>query len=62
MKMSERDQYLSDNLHVTQMPSYVGIHSGRGMKKPDEGFRDILREVKKQNSKGFYRSTVNTFD
>ncbi len=37
------------------------IHSGSGMKKPDQGFRDVLRTIKKGNSKGMHGSTVNTF-
>jgi hypothetical protein len=38
-----------------------GIHSGLGMKKPDDGFRDVLKNIKKQTSKGIRKSTVNTF-
>ena len=33
------------------------IHSGRGMTKPDSGFRDLLTRIKK-NSPG---STINDF-
>lgn len=62
MTISALDIYLEDNPHITQLVGGAPmIHSGRGLKKPDNGFREILREVKKKNSKGFSRSTVNTF-
>lgn len=37
--------------------SLPGIHSGRGMKKPDSGFREVLQRIKKANPK----SNINTF-
>lgn len=39
------------------------IHSGRGVgkSKPDSGFRDLLKDMKKKHSKGITRSTINTF-
>jgi len=61
LKMSEREKYLKENPFINQVPSNPLIHSGRGLGKPDEGFRDILRDIKKKHSKGFTRSTVNTF-
>lgn len=62
MSISALDDYLKENPQLTQMINGAPlISSGRGMGKPDEGFRDILREVKKNNSKGTSRSTINTF-
>jgi len=62
MSISAVEQYLQDNPNVTQLVSGAPlIHSGRGLKKPDEGFRDLLKNMKKGNSKGFKRSTINTF-
>ena len=61
MKISEREEYLKANPHVTQLPCAPLIHSGRGMQKPDDGFRDLLREMKKKHSRGISRSTINTF-
>ena len=62
MNISAVEQYLIDNPNVTQLVSGAPlIHSGRGLKKPDEGFRDLLKNMKKGNSKGFQRSTINTF-
>jgi len=61
LSMSRREKFLKENPHIQQMPSNPALHSGRGRGKPDEGFRDILREMKKKHSKGFTRSTINTF-
>lgn len=61
MSMSEKDTYLIDNPDVTQTllaanpvcdPTRVGISS-----KPDDGFRDVLRNMKKKH----LHSTINTF-
>lgn len=61
MTMAEMDQYEKDNPQMEIMCGAPLIHSGTGLKKPDQGFRDVLRTIKKGNSKGFHRSTVNTF-
>ena len=62
MSISQLEVYLAENPNVTQMVGGAPlIHSGRGMKKPDAGFRDLLKNMKKGNSKGFKRSTINTF-
>jgi hypothetical protein len=61
MPMAAREQYLTEHPELRQMPSTPLIHSGRGMKKPDDGFRDVLREIKKKNSRGLTKSTINTF-
>ena len=60
LSMNEREDYIKNN-NVTQLPSPLFLHSGRGLQRPDEGFRDILREMKKKHSKGITRSTINTF-
>ena len=58
MSISEADKFLAENPHVEQLvhgcPSigYTMI-----TKKPDDGFRDVLREIKKKHRK----STVNTW-
>jgi hypothetical protein len=62
MSISSMTKYLEENPHITQLVNGAPlIHSGRGMKKPDAGFRDILKNVKKEHSRGITRSTVNTF-
>lgn len=62
MFISALDPYLKDNPNVTQLVNGAPlIHSGRGLGKPDQGFRDLLKNMKSGNSKGLQRSTINTF-
>lgn len=62
MSISALEGYLRDNPHFTQLVNGAPmIASGRGMSKPDNGFRDILKDMKKKHSKGITRSTINTF-
>lgn len=61
MSISALEIFLKENPHITQLVFGAPlIHSGRGMKKPDNGFRDLLKHIKKGNSKGITRSTINT--
>jgi hypothetical protein len=61
MSISALEQYLKDNPNVTQLVSGAPlIHSGRGLSKPDQGFRDLLKDMKKKHSQGLTRSTINT--
>lgn len=62
MSISALDNYLEENKHLTQLVNGAPmIASGRGMTKPDNGFRDLLKDMKKKHSKGITRSTINTF-
>jgi hypothetical protein len=62
MSISSMTKYLEENPHITQLVGGAPlIHSGRGLGKPDAGFRDLLKNIKKEHSKGITRSTVNTF-
>lgn len=62
MSISALDSYLQENPHVTQLVSGAPmVVSGRGMGKPDQGFRDLLKDMKKKHSQGFTRSTINPF-
>ena len=62
MSISALEGYLRDNPHFTQLVNGAPmIASGRGMGKPDNGFRDLLKDMKKKHSKGITRSTINTF-
>lgn len=62
MSISALDEYLKENPNLTQLVNGAPmISSGRGMQKPDDGFRDLLKDIKKKNSRGFSRSTINTF-
>ena len=60
LSISEREDYLKNNPHIEQLISAPAIVSGIS-KKPDAGFRDILKNIKKKHSQGLTRSTVNTF-
>ena len=62
MKISELDLYLKENPNLTQtINGAPALTSARGQGKPDQGFRDLLKEMKKKHSKGISRSTINTF-
>lgn len=64
MSISEREEFLSKNPQVQQQLTSapaLGDSIRLGLRKPDDGFRDRLREIKKAHSKGFTRSTVHTF-
>jgi hypothetical protein len=65
LSITEREEYLNNNPNIVQLlngaPS-IGDSVRLGLRKPDNGFRDKLREMKKIHSKGLTRSTINTFD
>lgn len=64
MSMTEREEYLKANPHIQQQliaAPALGDSIRMGMVKPDNAFRDHLREIKKKHSKGLTRSTINTF-
>jgi hypothetical protein len=62
MSISALDEYLITNPHITQLVNGAPlISSGRGMGKPENGFRDLLKDIKKKNQRGISRSTINTF-
>jgi len=62
MSISEYEKYVEENTNLTQIVFGAPmLHSGRGLGKPDAGFRDVLKKIKKDAQKGISRSTVNTF-
>lgn len=62
MSISALDVYLKNNPQITQLVNGAPmISSGRGIGKPDQGFRDLLKDMKKKHSKGTTGSTINTF-
>ena len=60
MPMSELDTYTENNKHLNHIPSMTAIAdpSRLGICKPDAGFRDVLKRVKKASGRG---NTINTF-
>jgi hypothetical protein len=60
MKISEYDQFVKDNLtlerYFSEAPT-IGDSIRLGLKKPDDAFRDKLKDIKKKHR----RSSINTF-
>ncbi len=60
MRIAELDQYKLDNPHLSQLivraPSIGDAHR-MGLIKPDDGFRDVLRNVKHHHKK----DNINTW-
>ena len=61
LSISAREQYLLENPHIQQQltTANFGDSVRMGRQKPDGGFRDILRDIKKGSGRG---NTINTFD
>lgn len=64
MGISAADKYLEENPHIERLVNGAPmIHSGRGLGgglKVDNGFNDILKNIKKEHSRGITQSTVQT--
>lgn len=60
MPISELDTYIENNPHLQQVFSvpYIADPTRLGLKKPDAGFRDVLKRIKKASGR---RNTVNTW-
>jgi len=60
LKFSELDSYLSENTNIqqifTKFPA-MGDSIRLGVRKPDDGFRDVLRNVRHHHKK----DNINTF-
>lgn len=60
LKYSELEQYLTDNTDIQQIfnkfPGF-GDSVRLGIRKPDDGFRDVLRNVRHHHKK----DSINTF-
>lgn len=61
MSISAMEKFLEENKHITQLVNGSPMIVSGVNKKPDAGFRDLLKEMKKTHSKGITRSTINTF-
>lgn len=64
MSISGMEKYLEENPHIKQLvhgapmicdPVRVGVKS-----KPDNGFRDLLKQIQKNNG-GIMKTDMNTF-
>jgi len=67
MSISERDQYVLNNPHLTQLITgapAIGDSVRLGVRKPDDNFRDVLREIKSHHPGqkiGKIKNTINDF-
>jgi hypothetical protein len=59
MSIAEMEDFLIKNKHFQQVLYPVGIADPTrlGIRKPDSGFRDVLKKIKSKHR----RSTVNTW-
>ena len=63
MSMAERESYLQNNPHIKQTikkAPEIGDSVRLGIRKPDDGFRDVLKNVKHHH--GGSRTTKNTIN
>lgn len=63
MSIHKLDQYKADNPHLEQLLGTppLGDPVRLGMKKPDDTFIDILKQIKKNTDGKRIRSTINTW-
>jgi hypothetical protein len=61
MSMNELDVYLENNKNITQLVGEAPALISGYNTKPDAGFRDVLKKIKRNANKGIRRSTINTF-
>ena len=62
MTITEMEEYLASNPHIKPLMNGAPmLHSGRGLGRPDSGFTDLLKDIKKKHSGGLTKSTINSF-
>lgn len=57
LRISELDQYKADHPHLQQVLSPATTVAGVNL-KPDNGFRDLLKTIKKGSGRG---NTIDTY-
>jgi len=57
LKISQLDEFKADHPHLEQVINPQPTISGSGQ-KPDNGFRDVLKSIKKASGRG---ANINTF-
>ena len=63
MSISQREQYLKENPHMTphiRKEQPIGDTIKLGVTKTPDSFNDLLKTIKKGNSKGTEKSSINT--
>jgi hypothetical protein len=61
MKMSEKEQYLISNPELESILGAPAMIDQTSTLKPDNGFRDLLKDIRKKHNKVWTPSTINTF-
>lgn len=64
MSISEKETYLQNNPHIKQEFSSapaIGDSVRLGLRKPDSGFRDLLKTIKKNTKSYRHKNGINTF-
>lgn len=61
MSISAKEQYLAENPDIESIIGAPAIGDMTNNKKPDQGFRDVLKEIRRKHDARFTRSTINTF-
>ena len=65
MSIAAKETFLRENPHIVQEIFHSPIPQGDsirlGLRKPDDGFRDILREVKKHHPTRGKETSLNTW-
>ena len=53
-KISEKEDYLKANPHIRQLVSEIKLGDSMrlGIRKADQGFKDVLRKIKSAHPKG----------
>lgn len=62
LKMSEREPFLQENPHLKQVITSapeIGDPVRLGLRKPDQGFRDVLKTMKA--NKAYSNNKINDF-
>jgi hypothetical protein len=60
MSISALEKYKADHPELDVIIGSTNIVSGTDM-KPDQGFRDVLKEIKSKHNAIWTRSKINTF-
>jgi hypothetical protein len=64
MSLKEREKFLKKNQQFQQQivsAPAIGDSIRMGLRKPDDAFRDRLRDIKKTHSRGLTKSSINVF-
>lgn len=64
MSISARETYLAEHPELVQTINgapAIGDSIRMGLRKPDDAFRDRLKEIKRAHSGGITKSTIDTW-